>query len=96
MNLPSKLSPALPHFQNRPTFIYFRNDHIRPEWFASPHLENVPPGLRSVPFGQTFPDDVHWLHLLSSGKEFVGRCDFEAAAEGEDLGKLLRYWFASV
>ncbi len=49
-----------------------------------------------MPFDQMFADNEFWIPLLTAGKYFIGRIDFGAPSPGEDVGPLLRYWFATV
>ncbi|KAG8897531.1 hypothetical protein FRB99_008103 [Tulasnella sp. 403] len=68
---------------------------IKPRWFASP-TQPSSPNLPPIPFDQMFPDNEHWIPLLTAGKYFIGRIDFGAPSPGEDVGPLLRFWFATV
>jgi len=70
-------------------------DDIRPRWFASPTGKSSPK-LPVVPFDQMFADNELWLPLLTAGKYFIGRIDFDSPSPGEDVGPILRYWFATV
>lgn len=72
-----------------------RVDDIRPRWFAAP-VGKSSSKLPVVPFDQMFADNELWLPLLTSGKYFIGRIDFASPSPGEDVGPILRYWFATV
>ncbi|KAG9006911.1 hypothetical protein FRB90_009659 [Tulasnella sp. 427] len=70
---------------------------VRPRWFSSATaLSSGSPKLSAVPWDQMFEDNKFWIPLLTEGKFFIGRIDFGAPSPGEDVGPLLRYWFATV
>jgi hypothetical protein len=73
-----------------------RNDEIRPEWFAISSSSECIGKLSKIPFAEMFPDNRHWVPLLASGKPFIGRCDYSATKDKDGVGKLLRYWIATV
>ncbi|CAE6451510.1 unnamed protein product [Rhizoctonia solani] len=58
---------------------------MKPEWFSP----------EAVPYSKMFDDDVHWIPLFLGPKKFVGRADFDKPEAGQDVGKLLRWWFGT-
>ncbi|KAG9010104.1 hypothetical protein FRB93_004766 [Tulasnella sp. JGI-2019a] len=70
-------------------------DDIRPCWFAMP-TGKTSAKLPILPFDQLFADNEIWLPLLTAGKYFIGRVDYASPSPGEDVGPILRYWFATV
>ncbi|KAG8713903.1 hypothetical protein FRC11_010552 [Ceratobasidium sp. 423] len=58
---------------------------MKPEWFSP----------EAVPYSKMFEDDIHWVPLFLGPKKFVGRADFGIPEQGQDVGKLLRWWFGT-
>ncbi|KAG9103065.1 Nudix (Nucleoside diphosphate linked moiety X)-type motif 1 [Ceratobasidium sp. 370] len=57
-----------------------------PEWFAP----------EEIPYAKMFDDDIHWMPLfLQQPKLFSGRVDFAKAEKGQDVGRMLRWWFGT-
>ncbi|MEI7620270.1 MAG: 8-oxo-dGTP diphosphatase [Candidatus Falkowbacteria bacterium] len=45
------------------------SEEMKPQWF---HVDEIP-------FSEMWPDDIHWIPLLLSGKKFKGRFLFEGS-----------------
>ncbi|KAG8730197.1 hypothetical protein FRC12_020424 [Ceratobasidium sp. 428] len=57
-----------------------------PEWFTP----------EEIPYTKMFDDDIHWMPLfLQQSKQFTGRVDFAKAEKGQDVGRILRWWFGT-
>lgn len=86
-----------PSVSNEKSHCGYSTVEVRPRWFSHPTaLSSGSPKLPTVPWDQMFEDNKFWIPLVTEGKYFIGRIDFGAPSPGEDVGPLLRYWFATV
>jgi len=69
----------------------------RPEWFASTVASPSNASLPPLPYDKMMEDEQYWWPHFCAGKKVIGRADFAAPAEEEDVvGRLERYWFGFV
>lgn len=64
---------------------FLRTESMIPGWFSP----------EAIPYTKMFDDDIHWIPLFLGAKKFAGRVDFDKAGEGQDVGKILRWWFGT-
>lgn len=84
---------------------------MRPEWFAFPPLDSIPPSLShpssnestlesalpEFPYSKMWKDDPLWIPHLLSNTPFVARVDYGPVVSGKEIDSgMQRWWVATV